>query len=42
MDSWVWDQVGLELGDINIEAPSNLREAVKEEIVWATSLFKLV
>jgi hypothetical protein len=25
-----------------LRAPSNLREAVKEEIVWETSLFKLV
>merc|ERR1711981_215683 len=25
-----------------LRAPSNLREAVKEEIAWATSLFKLV
>ena len=32
VNSWIWDEIGLEFGDIYVKAPSNLREAVREEI----------
>ena len=33
MDAGIGHQVGLEFGKINIQAPSNLREAVMEDTI---------
>ena len=32
MDSWVWDQVSLELGNIDVKGTIESEEAVREEI----------